>query len=313
MNNIRHDNAEPFLYEICEYKNRHDPSKLATKKYYHNHKQNKISCEECRTGWITHYSRMLGNRIFDTLSKLLINQREYLVELSYPEVVDNEFTAQHIFTEDFVHPYTGNTFITFKEHCEYDIKDVSSSDGNILPNIYISVYVFDIVVYSTDWDYKINLHIDCLDNNSLDLDRIVIKLEHGLSVCFDINNKELSDVAIHSIMRMKGNYKYSSDDDYYNEFPWEKCNICKVTTNSYYIYSNSIYCLDCMYAKVVDLAMKNHVQDEVGLSTDYISTVYPIRDTPEWKRSVIDKYCNIMKKSGFDPRIRHTKATVQKL
>jgi len=312
MNYYEHNDQESFLYEICEYSNRHDPSKLATKKYYHNYKQNKISCEECKNNWIRHYSKMLGNRIYDTLSKVLINQREYVKELSYPESADNEFTVKHIFTDDLVHPYTGDTFIKFNEHCEYEIKDVNT-DSDYGPNIYLATCVFKIVIYSDDWDYKINMTIDCLDANSLDLNRIIIKIEHGLSVCFDVNNKELSDVTVRSIMRLKGNYKYTSDDDYYNEIPWEKCRVCKVPTNAYYIYNNTIYCLDCMYGIVVDLAMKNHVQDEVGLSTDYISNVYPIRTTSEWKRSVIDKYCNIMKDKGFDPYIRYAQATVQKL
>ena len=58
-----------------------------------------------------------------------------------------------------------------------------------------------------------------------------------------------------------------------------------------------------MYEIVVNLASKNNVTDDVGLSIDKYYTNYTIVDTPEWKRSVIDKYINKMLSIGLSTGI----------
>jgi hypothetical protein len=121
----------------------------------------------------------------------------------------------------------------------------------------------------------------------------------------------LPDFAVQALMDKYSHGAYSSMCTSAIGFPSPKCSKCSIDISSEkYIYNNNEYCLDCMYAIVVDLVVSQNLVDLVGINPDQYSSSYAIIDTFAWKRSVIDKYINAMIKLGVNPNIKHCIMTI---
>ena len=149
------------------------------------------------------------------------------------------------------------------------------------------------------------LSLDILGGKFADTEEILYKriknyLKAMINNCFN----QIPDMIVQALMnnydRKSHQSKKSTDDDY-------KCDKCGSVSPSgmYYKYENGIYCLNCMYNIVVQLAIQNNLSEAVGIAwdeNDDHDETYLIVGTDEWKKLVISKYILAMKKyANYSP------------
>ena len=187
----------------------------------------------------------------------------------------------------------GNKFPIFEPKTLYNIEKIMYS-------------FFHPIDPNCEW---INFHIGIdIRNNYSSIDLLKIISDYLRSYIYSYFSL-MSIEEVQQAMNEKIGNDYSSGSNQ-NPTVKFKCSVCDSPIyNEYYLYRNNIICLDCMYGIVVKNAIDANITDELGLSITgswpvtnpgihsdgYYSTII----TPEWKRAIISKYCNIMKKYGI--------------
>ncbi len=275
------------LIEICN--STYDHAKLESfgKKYYLQRFGDKILCEECKDAFIDEASKELSFHMIEIVKSLNV-----LAEDSISFTYDQKINCDYML---YILPIKFKIIIEMGSlHSNLYDETINNCIITITPNCPAVEYpTFKIVLNIPEDNYEeyISSHIK----------EYLISFINSFFVL-------LPDNAVQTLMNAKANGKYSSSGSSDNK----KCSNCYLTTdNEYYIYSNQIYCLDCMYGIVVKLCEKNNITDDVGLSIEKYYTTYTIVDTPEWKRSVIDKYINKMKELGVSSGIIYVRISIQ--
>ena len=162
-----------------------------------------------------------------------------------------------------------------------------------------NVGITPIVCDSTYPKFYLSLDIRKNDSEEAITTHIYNYLDRFVNTFFT----EIPNIGVQSIMN-KAVTGYASSCAASAKAP--ECSNCSANVYSEsYIYNNRVYCLNCMYDMVVHESINNNISDLVGLSDQITSSNYAIVDSTEWKRSVIDKYINVMASLGAKPNITH--------
>ena len=315
-----------MLKEICNSCFKHksiDSSHI--KKYFfikdlNNDRGEKIICEECLNTWLKETSDVLANTILQFTTPSL--KSYYLNEcgdVSSKEISDTEFVAM-------IKSDTKNNYVqTISKYIDVNsyLEDLYPSSFSLTIDQYyygefpiygtigdvgIEDYIYSKVrVYSNEpLIFDFNLPIlyqsqNCKDTYSVIFNKVYTNLANLI-------NKRLTEIPENIVLQlMNYNAEYNSGDC--GSISNKKCKMCQIPlTYEYYFYNNNLYCLDCMYAIVVNLAFDNKLTDYLDLSnplSNNQSSIINLRNLPEWKRSVIDKYVNIMNSFGINTTICH--------
>ena len=311
------------LVEICNSNYNHTPLTQFGKKYYKSRYSDKIVCEECMDAWISDISTKLAREIYQYLRgydmpslcedkkgdyrtesvsfEMTIDAQEYMkylvdCKMSLDLYLDWEFEKRDVDTSGCVADIAITNCkcnkMTAVRRARANIKSIRCESSNVnVPKIRLS-----LVIEHCDTEFEIGI-------------RIGRYLRHYYFNAFD----ELSDMEVQVLMNNSDKPTYDSgSSDCTTSAVGSKCFKCSTYCGeNYYLYQNTMYCLNCMYGIVVELAADANITDFVGLSTDKVSNTYMIRDTPEWKRAVIDKYIFTMNSFGVNPGIIHVYTTVQ--
>lgn len=272
------------LVEICNSAYAHSPLESFGKKYYRQRFGNKLICEECKNAYITEVSNSLTESIMGSLMHVILSEDDEL-SFTFEQKLNNDYMK-------YILPIKFEITINFKYNDPYmdeaELNNIKIAYATIIPTC-------SLVPYPS---FKIKLAIPAVNSEEYIKGHIAQYLDSFISSFFI----QLSDYAVHALMNKASTKTYTSDCSCSATGP--KCTTCSSPiTTEYYIYNNQLYCLNCMYEIVVNLASKNNVTDDVGLSIDKYYTNYTIVDTPEWKRSVIDKYINKMLSIGLSTGI----------
>lgn len=267
------------------------------KKYFKGYNFKRILCSECIGAWVDHVSRKFASRIaayleninMEALSESSYLQRKEKIVVLEDVGVDDEF--KDIICDD------SNMSITLTSDGFYD----SMTEVYHLGNASIGLYS---MIDSRDSWPNTEIMLDLYTGDTQQ--SITERLKGYLNALIRTRYTQLSEAEVNAIMNSK---KEEEEHKYESDAPCQcsayKCATCSSSISEhYYVFQNRTYCLDCMYDMIVNLAMTFNITDELGLSIDKISNTYMIRDSVEWKRAVIDKYCWIMKRTyDKDPGI----------
>ena len=302
------------LVEICTSKYKHAQLEVFGKKYYKQLNGDKRICAEC----IDAYVEEVSAKVFNIIMKCLNNIN-----------MQDSVKVNDSYREDEVNITTN---ISISNYWEYHLPIKYSVKANLFCKEYVeevSIMNIENNVDTKETHYKLGLiqisSINCPDmfptiNMSLDIrdtdssDRIKDLIQTYLGSYIMATFEELPDEMVKVIMDNYTSTTYQSACSCAATSSASGCSKCGGNINGeHYIYNNSQYCLDCMFELVVSLANANNITDDVGLSSDALSmnsSSYAIVNTPEWKRSVISKYENVMNELGVRPNIVHVQMTL---
>lgn len=298
------------LVEICNSTYSHEPIMSFGKKYFKHRFKDKIICAECLRVYLEEASKTLAWEIFNCLSN--VDMRELTALSDINRVENYSFKYQRTLITDFMKfilPITFELNISFdnetlKQYMDSSYLDIHSSISAVTAAPITAVRVArarisPIVCDDSYPTFSVSLDIRKNDNEETIANHIKQYLESFVATFF----KEIPDIAVQSIMN-KATTGYESSCATSAKAP--ECYNCSASVYSEsYIYNNRVYCLNCMYEMIVQESVNNNISDLVGLSDQITSSSYAIVDSVEWKRSVIDKYINVMTSLGVKPNITH--------
>ena len=300
------------LTEICNSTfNHYKIESIGQKKYFKHRMKDKIICEECLNAYLDEASKTLSWEIFNSISNV---DMKSMITTSDIERSDSfSFTYERSLINNFMQsilPIKFKLYISFMydsiiKYTDTDYMQLNSiSAASASPIKVIKIATCRISPIVCDESYPaFSLAIDILEKDTSDsISEHIRKYISSFVSSFFI---EIPDIAVQNIMNKKSNGIYTSHCDAASTNA-NKCSKCNVSVyGETYIYQNNKYCLNCMYEIVVQLAIDNNIPDKVGLSYVDTTTSYGIIDTEAWKRSVIDKYINVMLSFGVTTNIIH--------
>lgn len=153
------------------------------------------------------------------------------------------------------------------------------------------------------FSHKISIQLTIRNTESEDT--LVELIKEYLTALVNTCYEQMDDDVVQVLMDEAGTKTYSSDA---SDCPMNHCAKCGASLkDGYYLYNRKKYCVNCMYDIVKILAIDTKLAAEVGiaLDSDYLGPKNLIADSLAWKRLVIDRYINAMKKAGACPGIHH--------
>ena len=296
------------LVEICNSKYSHTGMEFLNKKYYMHLNGTKILCDECISDYIMHVVEDLAECIINCKNQicaLLGDEGDYYT-ITLPVSAPNYM--------EYLLPIKFKVSISFRYSKSYE--DVySTSISSATPNAVVKMT--GVANISSDVCPDIappfNFSLDFAEESTAAslCDAIRPKVQAYLRIVYP----ELPDETVYLLMKQATQPKYSSNCgcDSAKASSSIYCVRCGVSTVfESYIYQNMQYCLDCMYALVVESAVNNNISDLIGLSDVYGNTTnVAIVNSQEWKRTVISRYITEMTKLGKNPHIDHTMLTLE--
>ena len=300
------------LTEICDSSYNHLPLYQFGKKYFKHRFKTKIICEECLSEYLEEVSNNLSNEIFSCLKNV-----DMLAMITTSDVYRTEnfsFTFEKELDDTYMQyilPIKFDMNISFtydklKTYKDTDYLEMTSADSiytksPLLTSIRIArANIKPIVCDSTYPSFYISLDIHKSDKIEVIKNQIFEYMYSFVKSFFT----QIPDVEVIKLMNDKNpsacNYASASACG-------PTCSKCNINVSSEnYIYQNNMYCLDCMYGIVVQSAVDNNISTDIGLGVDVNNTsTYAVVNSAEYKRSVIDKYINVMKSLGANPNISH--------
>lgn len=286
------------LYEICSTKNcyKHTPLTEFGKIYYGNNDLSKIICEECRNAWLTEVSTDIANAI-DNINKsfkphrvqssikpsrynnmsidITICSGKYMTKL-LPILFKISISKTSFQSEEEVEPGV------FKTHCgDFEINTLENNDFSFFGNLYT-------------------------DDNS---ESLIPFIKSYLTQYVNSKFTQIPPETVQILMDAANIPNYNSGNCGCTS-NGRLCNKCQIPCSTeYYIMNNEIYCLDCMYAYVIEMVVSHNISPEdIGIAIENPpcdSTVFNIYNTTQWKRATIDKYINYMHGIGIKVDITH--------
>lgn len=151
--------------------------------------------------------------------------------------------------------------------------------------------------------YSHSIEIQLTTGNTESEDTLMMIIKDYLTALINTCYEQLNDDVVQVLMDEAGTKTYHSDVD---DCPEKQCVNCGASLkDGYYLYNHHKYCINCMYNIVKVLAIDAKLAAEVGiaLDSDYLGPKNLIADSIVWKRLVIDRYINAMKKAGACPGI----------
>lgn len=292
------------IVEICDSTYTHTPINSLDKMYLKHRFKNKIICEECLSAYLDESSKTLAWEIFNCIGN--VNNRALLASSISDRSDSFSFTYEKDLNTKFMQyilPIKFKIHISFVNELlsSYDLEtSLSTMPSNSNTYRIARATINPIVCDSSYPSFSLTLDIRETDNKENIADHICVYFENFVSSFFEV----IPENTVQMLMDKKNSSEYSSNSA--NSASSPKCDICNTNISfESYEYNNKFYCLDCMYDKVVQLAVDNNLSDLVGLVSQANTTTYAITDTNGWKRNVIDKYITAMGSFGFRPHITH--------
>ena len=297
-----------FLPELCSSDYKHAPMHYLNKHYYTVGSTGKLLCDECLTSFIFKQSKLIADAIFQHYQ----SAEQYKIDLFRDPNNTMDYSGQ-VPVLDFMRKVLGPVFQiqtkiwTYAAVVQFD----QPAPPSILGKSTITLPAID-PKDPLGFEYGLQLTYYAYESENEKLRYLVDSICGALRAFIRGTMDLVTDDQMEALITATTQSKYSSSalgDDSTGDCGCSSvepevqgvCAHCgKALTKPYFIYHNAAYCLDDMYAIVVQQSVATHLADEVGLSDaeDTKSTNYRIMNTPEWKMSVISKYFKVME--GFD-------------
>lgn len=298
--------SETYLPEICDSLFPHHPMRFVDKCYYKS-LNDKILCGECIPPWIDLQSFMLAKALIRPILTIMKYALNGIIIPGNRICIDGEVPVL-----DYMKPVFSYDIITFYIESE---KKADPEDPlgkmEIKLTICLDNYQNDMPLYPFA-QLQDAEHGELLDENEpFIFEYLKNTCANILTIWIESHFIFMCDHEVQAFIEAKENgYSSTASDEPHcecdcphgtSEETIGECVNCGAGLESpYYIYQNAAYCLDCMYAIVVDASVRSNLSDIVGLAQaeEMIpSTNRKYGSTDEFKMSVIDKYFNYMK--GF--------------
>ena len=285
------------IIEICNSAFEHTPIDSLDKKYYKHRLKDKIICDECLNVYLDEAAKTLTWEIYNCIKSIdmqsMIKDSTFNRNDSFSFTYERDMITNHM---QYILPtkFELNISIIYDkieryQNTNYDsLTSISTTNSNMISVVKIARAKISPVVCDSTY-VSFDLYLDIRENDTEEfISNRIRKYLTSFVVSFF---KELPNIAVQNMMNKKNNgiwQSHSSD--------------CTAKVSN-----NQIYCLNCMYEIVVQLAIDNNITDLVGLSVMNNNTSnYAVVNSLEWKRSVIDKYTNaVMNVFGVKPNIVH--------
>lgn len=292
------------IIEICDSTYSHTPINSLNKMYLKHRFKNKIICEECLSIYLNEASKTLAWEIFNCISNA--DMRTMTAATGKDRADSFSFTYERELITNFMQyilPTKFKIYVSFVNELLMNYENLETiSTTNTNSSIYqiARASITPIVCDSSYPSFNLTLDIRETDTEEIIANHIGDYIESFVCSFF----KEIPDNEVQNIMNKKTSTEYSSSCT--NSASSPKCSICNINISSEsYEYNNKMYCLDCMYEKVVRLAVDNNLREIVDLVNQKNLSSCAITDNNGWKRNVIDRYITAMGSYGFKPHITH--------
>lgn len=301
-----------FLPEICSSDYEHAPMVHLNKSYYSVGSTGHLLCDECLTSFVYHQSKLIAEAIYQQYQAA----HQYKVDIFRDPNNTMEYTSM-VHTLDYMSRILGPNFVihtkiwTYAAIEQFDRPNVPSILGS--SKISLRKKLGDDLL---DFTYTVQLTDYAFHDEAVKIKYLTESIQGALRAFIRGTMDRLSEKTVECRMSAETQSKYSSyaqETGSATECPCHSddskdaeafCAHCgQALSRPYYIYRNNAYCIDDMYAIVVEQAVASNLSEQIGLADDQDSksSNYRIMETPEWKMIVIAKYFNVM--AGFD-RVR---------
>ena len=293
------------LPEICSSDYKHAPMTALNKHYYRV--ANKLLCDECILPFVYEQSRILAQAIYQHYQGV----QQFKWELFRDPNNTLEF-EDRVSMVNFMASVLGTGF-----QIQTKIWTYSSPNPDPIPTEPSILGQSNIKLLSTavpGFTYNVQLLCYAFPDETSQIRYLEDSIAAALRAYIRSTMDVLTDEDVQMLISDEISKPYSSSaigDDSTSDCPCgchgdesaqvqgTCCKCGKGLTKPFYIYQNNAYCLEDMYAIVVDQIVESHLAEAVGITNDLdtLSANHRINNTPEWMISVISKYFNYME--GF--------------
>ena len=279
-----------YIPEICDSLFKHHQMVEIDKPYYQRPEDGKILCGECIEPWFIEQS----NKIFNRLKPWILGALAYRDEgkLGDGQNIESSGTVPVV---NYMAPVIGPIGLHFI------LSDEDGMSVDLTIGSEFKTHFTIVEIEEGEWGES--------DEEAL-LEKIQGILELYATIEFPKMDPEVVSVIVDTLGALYTSTSANPEsscgcDDTPETFG--ECAVCgKGLTKPYYIYYNQGYCVDCMYAIVVKIAIKSNLSEIVGIAQPdeppLPSNPIPYQNTKEWRMGVIDKFFLFMKNNGiWDP------------
>ena len=303
--------SDTHIPEICDSKFPHHPMREVDKNYFIR-ADGFILCDECYPPWINLQSTVIANSVYQsvltlmrhTLDGILVPGNNSVLKFDVPliefmqslfldkiQTIDCEIIYQHACGTDPMQPTEGTefwfkiaigTFFTMKQRIyPFAVLGDAGSADLITAN---TMNVYNLIRNTAYW--MLLLYVESFYRKMSD---------EEVQAAIDARKNSYESTASGDPTCSCGcecpNGTSTGEEDV--------CCVCgKGLVSPYYIYQNAAYCIDDMYAIVVDASVRCNLSEVVGLAQaeeTIPNTNRRYDTTDEFKIAVIDRYFNYMK------------------